>query len=132
MRIIELLSENSTIGTVGSTTGPTTPVAPTGNATASPSSAPKTASDPNLQKLAATLKQNGIVDNDADVNAFLGAYQSQAAGKNLNPQQQATMSNLATAMLKNKNLATNLDLQLKASSQQKPGQAPVQAAPGGI
>lgn len=136
MRIVELLSETSTIGTVGSTTGPTSTVGAVSNVPSDkPGTTPSTkpAADANLQKLAATLKQNGVVDNDADVNNFLSAYQAQSTGKALNPQQQAAMSNLASAMLKNKSLATNLDLQLKASSQQKPGQAaPIQKAPGGM
>jgi hypothetical protein len=138
MRILEILSETGTIGTTGSTTGPSSGVAPVSNA---PSDQPSTApgadknnqSDPNLQKLAATLKQNKIVDNDAEVNDFLGAYQAQAAGKTLNPQQQASLSNLASAMLKNKTLDTNLDLQLKSMSAVKPGSPPpVQKAPGGM
>jgi hypothetical protein len=124
MRIAELFLESSTIGSVGSTTGPTSTVGTVSNV---PSDKPGTLAqskntNPNLQKLAATLKQNNIVDNEADINDFISAYQAQSTGKTLNPQQQSSMASLATAMLKNKSLAGNLDLQLKAMSQQKPGQ----------
>lgn len=143
MKIFELLSEQ-TIGTVGSSSGPTSTVGTISNV---PSDKPSSATsanpnkqvgqadsktDPNIQKLAATLKQNKVVDNEKEVNDFLGAYQAQQSGKTLNPAQQASMSNLAAAMLKNRNLATNLDLQLKATAQQKPGTTPVQKAPGGM
>jgi hypothetical protein len=139
MKISELLSEQ-TVGTIGSSPSPAPTVGTVSNV---PSDKPGTTTsaapnkqpgqlDPNLQKLAATLKQNKVVDNEKDINDFMGAYQAQQSGKTLNPMQQASMANLASAMLKNKNLATNLDLQLKATGQQKPGTAPVQQAPGGM
>lgn len=139
MKIIELLSEQ-TVGTVGPSTAP----APVGAVSNTPSDKPASATsasptgtdpskaDPNIQKLAATLKQNKVIGNEKDINDFLGAYQAQQTGKTLNPDQQTSMANLASALLKNRNLATNLDLQLKATSQQKPGAAPVQKAPGGM
>lgn len=148
MRIIDLIREQQTIGSTGSTSMPTNqPVGtvsqtPSTPATVDPNSpdANKTttqtqsnSSDPNLQKLAATLKQNKIIDNEKEINDFIGAYQASTSGKTLNPQQQTAMASLAGALLKNKNLDTNLDLQLKAMSAQKPGTpAPVQKAPGGI
>lgn len=130
MKIIELLSEQGTIGTTGSTTGSTNTINPVSN---NPSDKPASATsptqnksqDPNLQKLAATLKQNKIIDNDADVNDFISGYQAQNSGKTLNPNQQASMSKLASAMLKDKSLATNLDLQLKTMSANKPGTSTV-------
>lgn len=137
MLIIELLKEQ-TIGTTGSSSGPVSTIGTVSNvpsdkpaAATSPTQSKPT--DPNLQKLAATLKQNDIVDNEKDVNDFLGAYQAQSTGKTLDPNQQTAMSRLAGALLKNKNLATNLDLQLKATGAQKPGTPPpTQKAPGGI
>lgn len=125
MKIIELLSEQGTIGTTGSTTGPTNTINPVSN---TPSDKPASATspnqdksqNPNLQKLAATLKQNKVIDNDADVNDFISGYQAQSSGKTLNPDQQASMSKLASAMLKDKTLGTNLDLQLKTMSANKP------------
>ena len=135
MKIFELLSEQ-TVGTIGSSVGPTSTVGAVSNVPsdkpASATSPTDTANDPNLQKLAATLKQNKVIDNEKEINDFLGAYQAQQTGKTLNPVQQTSMSNLAGALLKNRNLANNLDLQLKATAQQKPGTAPVQKAPGGM
>lgn len=139
MRILELF-ETGTVGTVGSTTGSTDGIGSVSNvpsdrpaSATSPNQEKSQQTDPNLQKLAATLKQNKIIDNEADINNFIGAYQAQASGKTLNPQQQASMSNLASAMLKNKTLDTNLDLQLKAMSAVKPGTPPpTQKAPGGM
>ncbi len=136
MKIFELLSEQ-TVGTVGSSSTPAPTVGAVSN---TPSDKPASATsqtdpnktDPNMQKLAATLKQNRVIDNEKEINDFLGAYQAQQTGKTLNPTQQASMASLATAMLKNRNLATNLDLQLKATAQQKPGTTPIQKAPGGM
>jgi hypothetical protein len=138
MRIRELMSEQTvgTIGTTGSTAGAPAPLQPVSQpSTVAKPPAPGTptiGADPNMQKLAATLKQNKVVDNEQEVNDFIGAYQAQQSGKTLNPAQQGTMANLANAMLKNRSLSTNLDLQLKATAQQKPGTAPVQKAPGGM
>ena len=135
MRIQELLSEEGTVGTIGSTTGQPGTVSnvPSEKPASATSQDKEKQSDPNLQKLAATLSQNKIIDNEAEINDFLGAYQAQSTGKTLNPQQQASMSKLASAMLKNKTLDTNLDLQLKAMSAVKPGTPPpVQKAPGGM
>ena len=120
MKISELISEQ-TIGTTGSTTGTPGQVGqisqtPATTATTTPTT------DPNVQKLAATLKQNKIIDNEKEINDFIGAYQASTSGKTLNPQQQSSMAGLASALLKNKNLGTNLDLQLKTMSAQKPGQ----------
>jgi hypothetical protein len=135
MRIFELLSEQ-TVGTVGSTPGPTSTVGAVSNVPsdkpASATSTDPSKTDPNMQKLAATLKQNKVIGNEKEINDFLGAYQAQQTGKTLNPTQQGSLANLATAMLKNKSLASNLDLQLKATAQQKPGTTPIQKAPGGM
>jgi hypothetical protein len=149
MRIFELIREQQTIGTTGSTSMPNNQ--PLGAVSQTPSStkpvdpnspdANKTTTqnqvagdnNTNLQKLAATLKQNKIIDNEKEINDFMGAYQASTTGKTLNPEQQSSMAGLASALLKNKNLSTNLDLQLKAMSVQKPGTTPpVQTAPGGI
>lgn len=136
MRIQELILETGTIGTTGPTSGPTSTINPVSNVPsdkpASATSPTPTQTDPNVQKLAATLRQNKVIDNEKDINNFLGAYQAQQLGKTLNPEQQTSMANLASALLKNRNLATSLDLQLKATSQQKPGTTPVQKAPGGM
>ena len=137
MRISELVSEQ-TIGTTGSTSGTpaqVNPISQTPGRTDAPGTDPtqNQKPDPNIQKLAATLKQNKVIDNEKEINDFLGAYQAQTTGKNLSDIQQATMAKLANALMKNRNLSTNLDLQIKASGAQKPGSPlPVQKAPGGI
>jgi hypothetical protein len=123
MRAHEFLNEQGTIGTVGTTTGTPQPV----SQTSPPSTTPQQSTtdkpkDPNIEKLAATLKQNKVIGNDKEMNDFLGAYQAQTSGKTLNPAQQASMAKLASALMKDRTLSTNLDLQLKTMSQQKPGQ----------
>jgi hypothetical protein len=130
MKISELISEQITpIGSTGSTAGQPgtvgqvsqqTPATPTGNQQ-------PTTTDPNLQKLAATLKQNKVIGNDKEVNDFISAYQAQYTGKTLNTNQQTSMAKLAPALIKDRNLGPTLDLQLKTMSQQKPpgiGQPP--------
>ena len=63
MKIFELLSEQ-TVGTIGSSVGPTSTVGAVSNVPsdkpASATSPTDTANDQNLQKLAATLKQNKV------------------------------------------------------------------------
>ena len=121
MKISELISEQ-TIGTTGSTAGlpsqvtPVSQTAPTTSATATPTT------DPNVQKLAATLKQNKIIDNEKQVNDFMAAKMATDTGKPLTAQQQSVMARLGPAVLKNKTLDQNLDLLLKTMSAQKPGQ----------
>lgn len=137
MRIKEIFSEQ-TIGTTGTTPGTpaqVSPVSQTQGRTDQPGAVPgqEQKPDPNVQKLAATLKQNKVIDNEKEINDFLGAYQAQSTGKTLSDIQQTSMAKLAGALLKNRNLSTNLDLQLKASGAQKPGTPlPVQKAPGGM
>jgi hypothetical protein len=120
MKISELVSEQ-TIGTTGSTTGTPGQVgqvsqtAPTTSATATPTT------DPNVQKLAAMLTQNKIIDNENQVNDFMAAKTATDTGKPLTPQQQAVMARLGPAVLKNKTLDQNLDLLIKTMSAQKPG-----------
>jgi glutamine synthetase adenylyltransferase len=121
MKIIELLSEQM-VGTTGTT--------PTG--TSSQPNKPPTQptqqqqSDPDKQKLAATLKNVGVVQNDIDVDNFMSAYQAQSTGKTLNTDQQEMLAKLAPALLKDRTLSQKIDLQLKTMSQQKPQQVPGQ------
>ena len=144
MRISELIAEQNivpsgTIGTSGTTTASPGKIPPISQAPAttaagsdpnSPSNkpvgttAPATATaNPNMQKLAATLKQNKIANNDVDVNNFVSAYTAKANNKTLTPAQSTMMANLAGSLLKNKDLGKNLDLQIKAMSAQTPGTA---------
>lgn len=114
MKIRELFTEQMVQPT------PTTP--PTGTPPSQPASQKSPQPDPNVQKLAATLKNAKVINTDADVNDFMSAYQAQSTGKTLNPDQQAQLAALAPALLKDKTLSGKLDLQLKTMSQQKPAQ----------
>lgn len=120
MRIQELLSEQGTIGTTGSTTSSPGQVQAVSQ-TPSTSSKPLQP-NPDMQKLAATLKNAGVIKTDTDVNNFVAAYTAkQANPKQELPDDQASMmANLAGAQLKDKSLDTKLDLQLKTMSQRKP------------
>lgn len=127
MRIYEVIAEQ-TMGTIGSTSGQVPQVSQTGTQTGTDQKEP----DPNVQKLAATLKNNRLISNEKEINDFLGAWQAQQTGKTLNPDQQEILSKLGPALLKNKNLDTQLDLQLKTMSQVKPGTTSQQPSPGAI
>lgn len=113
MKIRELFTEQMVQPT------PTTP--PSGTPPQPVSQKPQQP-NPEVQKLAATLKNAKVIQNDNDVNDFMSAYQAQSTGKTLNPDQQEKLASLAPALLKDKTLAGKLDLQLKSMSQQKPGQ----------
>lgn len=138
MRAFEFTTEQ-TIGTTGSTSGTPgtiqsvsqTPSAPRPVDPTSPDANKTTTQDPNLQKLAATLKQNKVIANDKEINDFMSAYTAQAGKKTLTPDQQEIMSKLAPALMKDKTLDTKLDLQLKTMSAQKPGTAPATTQPAG-
>jgi hypothetical protein len=120
MKISELVSEQ-TIGTTGSTTSTPSQVTPVSQTPATTSATTNPVTDPNVQKLAATLKQNKIIDNEKQVNDFMAAKMATDTGKPLTAQQQAVMARLGPAVLKNKTLDQNLDLLLKTMSAQKPG-----------
>lgn len=129
MRAFEFLDEQGTIGTSGSTTGTPNPVGAVSQTstqqspgTTSTASQANQTLDPKMQQLAGTLRQHNVIGTEKDVNNFLSAYQAQTQGKNLDPQQQASMAKLAGVLMKNKNLSTNLDFLIKNISQQKPGQ----------
>jgi hypothetical protein len=114
MKIIELFTEQMVQPT------PTTPA--TGAPPKSPTQQATQTPNPDVQKLAATLKNAKVIQNDTDVNDFMSAYQAQSTGKTLNPDQQEKLAALAPALMKDKSLAGKLDLQLKTMSQQQPGQ----------
>lgn len=127
MKIYELIKEQGTVGTTGSTTGaPSNVGAVSQTGTPAPGNQPPGTqqqaqkTDPNIQKLAATLKANKIVQNEKEINDFLGAWQAQQTGKTLDSNQQTILAKLGPALLKNKNLDTQLDVQIKGLSQVKP------------
>jgi hypothetical protein len=84
--------------------------------------------NPDMQKLAATLKSAGVIKTEPEINDFVSAYSAKQANPNqqLPDNQAAMMANLAGAQLKDKTLDTKLDLQMKTMSQRKPmGQTPL-------
>jgi hypothetical protein len=114
MKIVELFTEQMVQPTPTTPATGIPPTPTTQQATQTP--------NPDVQKLAATLKNAKVIQNDNDVNDFMSAYQAQTTGKTLNPDQQEKLAALAPALMKDKSLASVLDLQLKTMSQQKPGQ----------
>lgn len=120
MKISELISEQiAPIGTTGSTASQPGKVQSVSQSPA-PTASTQQQPDPNLQKLAATLKQNKVIGNDKEVNDFISAYTAKSANQTLNPAQEKILANLAGAQMKDKTLDQKLDLQLKTMSQQKP------------
>lgn len=119
MRISELISEQQTIGTVGSSSAPTgQPIASTGQAANAPDEQEKT--DPNQEQLAKLLMPHGIKD-PADLNTASAALQKAMTSPNaLNPEQQELLGKLAAPMLKNQGFA----FALKNLAAQKPGTPP--------
>lgn len=132
MRIRELFLEQQPIGSVGTTSGMTQPVGTPPTISQNPSAnSQQQKPNPELQKLAATLRTSNVIKTEPEINDFISAYSAKQKNPTspLSDKQQELMANLAAAQMKNKNLDQNLDLQIKTISQQKPGQ-PAQTAPG--
>jgi hypothetical protein len=117
MRISELISEQQTIGTVGSSTAPTgQPVPSTGQSPTSPDDQQQ--ANPDQEKMAKLLMPQGITD-PADLNNAAAALQvAMQNPKQLQPDQQELLGKLVNPMMKNQGFATAL----KQLSVQKPGQ----------
>jgi hypothetical protein len=130
MRISELISEQQTIGTVGSSTAPTgQPIASTGQPPTSPDDQQQ--ANPDQEKMAKLLMPQGITD-PADLNNAAAALQvAMQNPKQLQPDQQELLGKLVNPMMKNQGFATAL----KQLSIQKPGQpmgkTPAQTPPAG-
>jgi hypothetical protein len=130
MRILEIISEQ-TIGTSGSTTGQPGQVQqvsqPPGTA-GKPADPSQQKPDPMVQQLTALLKQNKVVDNEKDINGFLGAAQATLDKKALNPDQQELMGKLAGPMMTDPKLIDKIKLLMP----KKPGSTgqQMQAPPG--
>lgn len=108
MKIIELLSEQGTIGSVGSTSGPTQPISSTTNNQPNPNN------DPKMKQLSATLSSAGIAKNDSEVSDFLNAYSAKLANPNqeiTDPKQANMIAKLAVAK------DPNLDIKIKQQIQ---------------
>jgi hypothetical protein len=117
MRISELISEQQTIGTVGSSTAPTgQPIASTGQPPTTPDDQQQ--ANPDQEKMAKLLMPHGIKD-PADLNNAAAALQvAMQNPKQLQPDQQELLGKLVNPMMKNQGFATAL----KQLSMQKPGQ----------
>lgn len=113
MRIAELIAEQ-TIGTVGSTTGPTTPIQQVSQ-TQSTSSAPAGSnkdqqSNPDQEKFAKLLMPYGITDPTELNNASAALQVALKTPNQLKPDQQEILGKLVNPMLKNQNLASAIKL----------------------
>jgi hypothetical protein len=133
MRISELISEQQTIGTVGSSTAPTgQPVPSTGQPPKEPNGQQQ--ANPDQEKMAKLLMPQGITDPEDLNNATAALQVAMQNPKQLQPDQQELLGKLVNPMMKNQGFATAL----KQLSSQKPGQPigqkpstpPVQTPPG--
>lgn len=125
MRILDLIAEQGTIGTVGSSTMPvpTQPVSQTQN-TAAPAGQEKP--DPNNKQLDQLLKQNQINVNTTDdfLNAFTAIQQKQQ----LTPDQEKVLGDYAKATIAKPGLPTQMAGLMKSIMNKKPN-TPTTTAP---
>lgn len=130
MRISELLSEQQTIGTVGSSAAPTgQPMPSTGQPPSAPDNQQQT--NPDQEQLAKLLMPHGIKD-PADLNNTSAALQKAMTSPTaLNPEQQELLGKLAAPMMKNQGFASALKnlAAKKPGATSPPAGAPV-ASPG--
>jgi len=119
MRISELISEQQTIGTVGSSTAPTgQPIPTTGQPSASTNKDDQEKTNPDREKIAKLLMPQGITDPEDLNNATAALQVAMQNPKQLQPDQQALLGKLVNPMMKNQGFAAAL----KQLSTQKPGQ----------
>lgn len=118
MRISELISEQQTIGAVGSSATPTGQSVPsTGQPPTSPDDQQQ--DNPDQEKMAKLLMPHGIKD-PADLNNATAALQVAMQNPNqLKPDQEELLGKLVNPMMKNQGFAAAL----KQLSTQKPGQS---------
>jgi hypothetical protein len=131
MRITELISEQQTIGSIGSSTMPTSqPVQSVSQTTApkTPGQGTDQKQDPNSAQLSTLLKQNQINVNSVD--DFLNAYTAVQQKQQLNPEQEKTLGAFTKAVVAKPGLTTQIAGLMKTLStkQQQPGATP-QGAP---
>jgi hypothetical protein len=136
MRIAELISEQQSIGSVGSSSMPTNqPVQPVSQ-TPAPGASQKSPEDPNSAQLGNLLKQNQINVNSVD--DFLNAYTAVQQKQPLNPDQEKTLGAFTKAVVAKPGLTTQIAGLMKtignknpaAAKLSTPGQQP--AVPGAI
>lgn len=136
MRITELIREQQSIGSVGSTTMPTNQPVQQVSQTPSSGSTQQPPEDPNSKQLGNILKQNQINVNSVD--DFLNAYTAVQQKQQLNPDQEKTLGAFTKAVVAKPGLTTQIAGLMKtlanknptASKLTTPGQQP--AVPGAI
>ena len=121
MRIYELVSEE-TIGSVGTTTAPPTPIAPTATSTATPTDQAATKPDPSKQQLDQLLKQNQINVHSSD--DFLKAFTAIQQKQQLTPDQEKVLGDYAKATIAKPGLPTQMAGLMKTIMTNKPATAP--------
>jgi hypothetical protein len=131
MRIFELIREQQTIGTTGSSTMPTNQ--PVGSVSQTPSAGTaqqqKQPQDTNSTQLGNLLKQNQINVNSVD--DFLSAYTAVQQKQQLNPDQEKTLGAFTKAVVAKPGLTTQIAGLMKTMSANKPaGQTTPQPAFG--
>lgn len=126
MKIIELISEQGTVGTVGSTTGMTQPIGQAPTISQNPKQPSNIQADPKMKQLVSTLTAKGIAKNPSEVSDFISAYSAKKANPNQeisDPKQANMIAKLAVA--KDPNLSKEIDRQLQSlSKNNQMGQAP--------
>ena len=132
MKITELISEQQTIGSVGSSTMPTSQPVQSVSQTSGPKPPGQQGTDqkqdPNSAQLSTLLKQNQINVNSVD--DFLNAYTAVQQKQQLNPEQEKTLGAFTKAVVAKPGLTTQIAGLMKTLStkQQQPGATP-QGAP---
>lgn len=133
MRIYELVSEE-TIGSVGTTTAPPSPVSPTSTATPAPTDQATSKPDPSKQQLDQLLKQNQINVHSSD--DFLKAFTAIQQKQQLTPDQEKVLGDYAKATIAKPGLPTQMAGLMKTIMTSKPatppGTTPTATPPGAV
>lgn len=122
MRILDLIGEQQTIGTVGSSTMPTGQ--PMQSTSTPPGGAKPTgqATDPNSKQLDQLLKQNQINVNTSD--DFLKAFSAIQQKQPLTPDQEKVMGDYAKATISKPGLPTQMAGLMKTIMNKNPSAPP--------
>lgn len=138
MRILELIREQQTIGTIGSSTTPTPIQSTTQTPGTDPASQAQQKPDPHSQQLNSLLKQNQINVNAPD--DFLKAFSAIQQKQTLTPDQEKVLGDYAKATITKPGLPTQVAGLMKSIMNNKPatspakpmGQAPGAVPPAGV
>ena len=130
MRILDLIREQQTIGSTGSSTMPTgQPVQPVSQTPGSAKPADQQATDPNSKQLDQLLKQNQINVNTSD--DFLKAFTAIQQKQPLTPDQEKVLGSYAKATIAKPGLPTQMAGLMKTIMNKNaaaPGSTPAPAA----